>query len=260
MSLKIAICLSGLTRHHSNCLTTIEKHFKNHNVDIFCHSYEVKDADKIVRDAWSKRITKEYYQNLNLSIAEVLSLFNPKEFIIEEYDAIAEHLVRIFLEIVNIKGVAIDPLGGNSTISMHYSLMMSNHLRRLYQDRTKAEYDVVFRMRYDSEVLHMLDLENYDLSKLNIPYGLDWEGGVNDQFAFGPPDLMDKYMDLFPSIVDTAKQCLKLAPEILFKQHLENHDLISRLIRPAIVVKTSFSREHLPEIKTDTHIVVQAEG
>lgn len=244
--MKIAICISGLTRKHDNCLLSIEKYFKDHEVDVFCHTYEVKSIERVVRDTWSKHETKTYYENLDISITDVISLFKPKEYIIEDYDTISVHyFMPMFLDIMNTRNLIRDNIEGNLTvISMHYSMMMANHLRRLYQEKTKTEYDVVFRMRYDSDIQFMYPLENHKLNKLNIPYGSDWNDGMNDQFAFGPTDMMDKYMDLFPNIVQTIKQCLRYAPEVILRQHLKNQNLLDEIVRPMMAVKVSFSREY----------------
>jgi hypothetical protein len=245
--MKIAICLSGLTKSHECSLLSIERYFKDHDVDIFCQTYTFKDLNTIIRDTWSKESTKEYYGNLKSPIEDILKLFNPKDTLIIDYDSISQHFGMMFIEIMSLKNIVNYYIDNNKTmgmtgnlsmLSMFFSMITVNDLRKEYEKNNNIKYDVVIRMRYDSSIFRMGDIENYDLTKLNIPFGTDNEG-INDQFAFGPSDLMDIYMSAFPETINLARQCLKNKAEPLLLTHLTNHDMISRINRPDITVAIS---------------------
>ena len=249
--MKVAICLSGLTRCHTNALSSIDTYFKDHEVDVFCHTYHINDLNKVVRDTWSKEATQKYYENVKETTDEILKLFNPSEYSIEDYDFVSNLFTFMFLDIMNTPDMFMENIYGNLTIiSMHYSIMVSNMLRKHHQEKTGKTYDAVFRMRYDSHILDMSPLEQYDMTRINIPFGRDWSG-INDQFAFGPPDLMDKYMSLFPDLVSVAKSCLRYHGETILLNHLKNHDCLDKVLRPLMNVLISISRE---EKTDDTNI------
>ena len=249
--MKIAICIPGLTKSHECCLESIKRYFKNHEIDIFCQTYTFKNINTIIRDTWSKESTKEYYESTKLTAEETLKLFKPKDTLIIDYDFVTQLFNIMFIEIMNIKGItnyfidnskSMAMTGNLSMLSMFFSMMTVNDLRKEYQKTNNIEYDLIVRMRYDSSIFKMNNIETYDLTKLNIPSGVDNEG-INDQFAFGPADLMDIYMTPFLNIVDLAKQCLKHKAEPLLLTHLSNHKILDQIDRPDIVVAiSSFSR------------------
>jgi hypothetical protein len=82
---------------------------------------------------------------------------------------------------------------------MYYSIFKSNELKKEYEKENNITFDCVIRSRFDSDIISELEIESYDLSKVNIPIGKDW-GGLNDQFAFGNSDSMDIYSDLINNL------------------------------------------------------------
>ncbi len=236
--MKIAICVSGTTKNHQNSLASIEKFFAGHNVDVFIHTYDNSDPKKLIEDCWSKNTAYNYYKDLKLTTKEIVELYNPKLHIIDSYNETSKTFEKN-LSTILIEGVkAYDQANTTpSCISMHYSIRCADVLRQIYEQNHKIKYDCVVRMRFDSEIVRMDDLSSYDLNKINIPVKRDWEGGINDQFAFGHPDKIATYSNLYPMIVFFAKLVGIYHPETIFKKYLETVDLFDQIVRPDILVE-----------------------
>ena len=238
--MKIAICVSGTTKNHQNSLASIEKFFAGHDVDIFIHTYDNVNPLKLIEDCWSKNTAYHYYKDLKLSTKEIVSLFNPKSYIIDNYDETRPIFERN-LSTMLIEGVKayneknITP----RCISMHYSIRCSDVLRQLHEQEHGFKYDCVVRIRFDSEIVKMDDLSSYDLTKINIPVKRDWEGGINDQFAFGHPDKIATYSNMYPMIIFFAKIVGVYHPETIFKKYLETVELLDQIVRPDMLVEIS---------------------
>ena len=65
------------------------------------------------------------------------------------------------------------------------------------------KYDCVVRLRTDEYFYTPIgSLDNYDLNTVNVLN--EWahvEHGINDHFAFGSSELMDKYLDVFETLL-----------------------------------------------------------
>jgi len=251
--MKIAICLSGLTRCHERSLKSIKENFEE--ADVFAHSYEVKNLENIIKDTWSKDVTKNYYESEKETTEQILQKYLPKAYRIDQYDQISD-----FFKFIHTMAVDRPEDCNLSAISMFYSIHMANNLKKAYEHTNNFKYDITVRMRYDSQ-LKDFSPHNYDTNSLYIPQADDsmiiQKGqGINDQFAFGPSDMMDIYSDLFMNIIDTAKKCGRLSsnvvsahfPEHMLSQHLSDKKLTSNIKRPYVNVTISKSREWLHNI------------
>jgi hypothetical protein len=59
-----------------------------------------------------------------------------------------------------------------------------------------------------------------DKDKIFTSHEFNW-GGVCDQFAYGPSDLMDKFCDLFPNIRKYVEEGRLFHPETLLQYHCD---------------------------------------
>lgn len=65
--------------------------------------------------------------------------------------------------------------------------------------RAPKGHDVYVRIRYDIVLEGLIDFTRHDYppDKVYIPVGNDYRGGVNDQFAFGSYEAMEKYYSVY---------------------------------------------------------------
>ena len=242
--MKIAICLSGLTRYHERSLKSIKENFKE--ADVFAHSYNIKNLINVIKDTWSKDITKDYYETENLTTEEILLNYLPKAFKIDDYENISDFFKFIYSMALNT------PEDNNlSVISMFYSIHASNNLKKSYEQANNFKYDLTIRMRYDSLLKNFIP-KNFGNNFLYIPQAEDTvlmqKGkGITDQFAFGPSEIMDTYSDLFPQLIDITKKCGRLFPEQMLSHYLLKQGLSDKIKRPYVNVKISKSREWLKD-------------
>lgn len=252
--MQVAICLSGTTKCHENSLRSIEKFFKKYNTKIFIHTYDNNSIEDIIRDSWSKKTAYEYYSNLKLNTKEILRLYFPTSGLIEDYNEVQKIFLPIYIDILMKEGMNMFNSASNlGPISMHYSIMNANYFKHLYEKQNNMRFDVVIRMRFDSDIIDMKPLEEFDLTKINIPIKRDWDlfvqrekttewqvlgtGGLNDQFAFGPSKLMDTYSSLFPVFSYFAKLLGVYQPETIFKTYLESCNVLKHVTRPKMLVE-----------------------
>jgi hypothetical protein len=105
----------------------------------------------------------------------------------------------------------------NNIISMFYSLNEANNLKKKYEDDNGFKYDCVIRLRTDEYFKTPIGpISNYDLNTVNVLN--EWahiEHGINDHFAFGSSELMDKYLDVFDNFVKICEMGAEINPECL---------------------------------------------
>jgi hypothetical protein len=108
-------------------------------------------------------------------------------------DAMAKHLAgNIITDLypLNLKMIALKLSSVKRELAeMHYSLFKSNELQVL----SKENYEVVVRARFDQQFLDGLNLNKTNY--ICLP-NVGQFGGFNDQFAYGPPELMNRFCDL----------------------------------------------------------------
>ena len=237
--MKIAVCLSGLTRQHERSLESIKRELPN--ADVFAHSYEIKDIHKIINDSWSKDSTKEYYENLVLNTEDIILQFNPKTYQIDDYATVS----KFFDFLYSLIGFE-ESEKNLSVISMFYSIHASNQLRINYEKAHNITYDLVIRMRYDIN-LNNFEPSEYKNASLYIPASHDKMltsyDCLIDQFAFGPPDIMNTYSNLFDHIVPVARESGRLFPEKMLMTYFKTKDI--NIERPFIKMSINKSRKWL---------------
>jgi len=234
--MKLAICISGTTKHHENSLKSIKNHFSAYSPKIFLHTYNI-DPIRLIEDSWSKNKQHQYLSTLKLNSNQIAELYSPTYHAIEDYDQVTMSLLPHFLEITATEAVNLYSIGSNiGPISMHYSIRAANALKTYYEKENDIKFDTVIRMRYDSDIKIMEPLGHYNLNKINIPIYRDWMGGINDQFAFGPSELMDKYSNLFPTFAYHTRMCGIYHPETIFRTYLQDIKIESEIVRPKILV------------------------
>ena len=213
MSKKLALIYSGQPRHLRECY---ENHHSNFyqpgwDVDVFAHiwydeswvgSYfwdQYKD-----RGRWDAELIpymKEKWQPKALEFEE------PKEFESDwQPDPRFPHPV-------------------NNIISMFYSLERANDLKINYEEEHGFKYDCVVRLRTDEFFFRNIGfLDGYNLDTINVFKEfahLDY--GINDHFAFGRSDLMDKYLSVCSNLSTIIEEGAAINPETLIGWNAQKH-------------------------------------
>ena len=185
--MKIAVCISGQTRSWNQVKDNIIQNVLKEDADVFF----VSDEDLLI-------------SNINHEIIETLSFYDEPT-----------------LELFNSRK-------NNATIiencsNMFYKIMRCNQLKIEHENKHNFKYDIVVRLRTDVVFQKPL-IFSEDRDKIFIPHNC-YCGGLCDQFAYGPSDLMDKFCNLFTNI----KECFEIAPEFhpekLLKAHCDNFGL-----------------------------------
>lgn len=170
-NLKIAVCISGINKNHSQCWPSIRDNLiLPYNCDTFCSFWgkTEEECQKIYDD----------YKQVQLIDFEDFSSYKP---IFEKWE-----WPHVMLEAHR------DPV---NALSMYYKIMHANHLRKFHEQRSGIKYSLIIRIRPDIRLDSIpklpLDLKErilYSPSK-NLCFG------VNDQFYMAAPNTYDILAD-----------------------------------------------------------------
>jgi hypothetical protein len=163
--MKIALIIGGDLRTFADCFPSLENNILNYNrCDVFLHLYNEPLAEDAVR------------------------LLRPTKYIIEDKTSVI-HDIHAQCHIN--KPPETDPAGVFyqwRTVKMSFDLIGD------------GDYDMILKTRYDVKYTTPLRLENYDGTKLNVPIGGDWRGGLFDMLAWSSKKVMSRYCSLYERI------------------------------------------------------------
>ena len=101
--------------------------------------------------------------------------------------------------------------------------MWYNRMRVFNMIENKDDYDIIISYRLD---LHAFNYMNYEINNLlNIPIGENYEGGCNDQIAYGNYNIMSTYMNLYTHLQDILSICL-MHPETILINYIRKFNII----------------------------------
>ena len=215
MSKKVALIYSGQPRHLRECHRNHRENFWDRNpdweVDVFAHVWYDKSwvgsyfwdqyKDRGKWDADLVPFMEENWKPKGLEFEE------PKQFICDwQPDPRFPHPV-------------------NNIISMFYSLEKANDLKKKYEEENNFKYDCVVRLRTDEFFFREIQaLDVYDLNTVNVLdefAHLDY--GLNDHFAFGASELMDKYLDVCSNLETIINEGAAINPETLIGYNAQRY-------------------------------------
>lgn len=212
--MNIAICLSGSIRNLYKSLKSIKHISETGDVKIFIHTWHFEDENNIKNQ---RSIPQE-----NENIDFLLKNFKPELIQIDRFESKINH----FLFLKDIKNFKITQHPDKiNHISMFYSIMQSNKLKSSFEKDNNIIFDIVYRMRFDSEILNkeLLHKEKIESNILFIPTPVKDHGGINDQFAFGSSQAIDKYSNLYNNINNFNP--VQFNPERIFLNYLKTQDV-----------------------------------
>jgi hypothetical protein len=161
------------------------------------------------------------------SIDEYIKLYHPINIEVEDNSVPIESAQQIYEKVLGNKKI-INYVSPKITIFQAYKKHKCNLLRQSFGEK----YDVVVLCRPDL-ILGEYFLEqylHYAQDRLIIPMSGDWEGGICDLFAIGPPEYIDIYCNLFLHLEEYIEDNILFHPEHLLKWHLLKYNVpISRI-------------------------------
>jgi len=126
-------------------------------------------------------------------------------------------------------------------LSLFYSMERANDHKREYENKNNFKYDCVIRLRTDEFFMRPIGpISTYDMNLVNVLK--DWvhlDYGLNDRFAFGSSELMDKYLDVYSNFeklcemgASVNQECLiGFNSQIRHKLPIAKHDWQYQLCR-----------------------------
>lgn len=198
--MKIAICFSGAIRSFDECISSTMKYLISNfdNPDIFLHMWtfnETNSTDINYNFKWRKDTS---------SIDNILSVLNPKKYVIEEYTNLSEELIKKSSMVdMNLFDTDDKKNYGFNCCSMYWKILKSFELAEEYMEENNFEYDLVIRARLDfiwedyirqsdfvntlNNVIYLIKDRYATCSKLN----------TNDKFFAGNYSTMKKMCNVF---------------------------------------------------------------
>lgn len=221
--LKVAVVLSGVQKLPEKSYASIQQIANCYKTNIFCHCWEHEPEN----DSYSFGKSKLFPIPL-CTEKEFLDKFKNIKYKISKNSTYKEYFDSLYNQIKNKNGRPT-----SAFFSQFFSMNTADKLRREYEEKNNMKFDIVMRMRFDIDIKKPLIFENFDLNKINIPdnCGYDfaeipkpgWYKGINDQFAFGPSNLMTYYFDVYEKMIEIAnKGNTYFCTHAILAQHLLN--------------------------------------
>jgi hypothetical protein len=188
--MKIAICISGQLRHWEEGYASLKENILDHNdCMVFMQTYDTEEA-RIMIDTIGPDITLIEPNIADFTISDS----------VKENKAPETNLENMY--------------------------WMYRNIKRCDQLLTpETHFDAVLRTRFDLKYPNPIDLLKFDTSKIWIPSGGDWGGGLFDMVAFSSPENMRYYSSLIDHIEEYNKEGTIAHPETMLRRHLRDKEV-----------------------------------
>ena len=230
---KIAICISGIPKFWNKSYESIKQWFPT--ADIFIHTWKINNNSEISENTCYSPNT---YNNIAATDYNFIHAYKPKKYIIQDFiskKTFFENQCEKYFS--NPQKLPAGIRNSVSQLSMFYGLREVCRLKASYERENSFTYDIVVRMRFDSEIKKFLDLNNLDYENtLYIPINRDF-GGINDQFCFGNSSIMDMVCECYTFYDIHVPITNFYGPEVILKQHLLTFFTQYNIIRPDINIE-----------------------
>lgn len=185
---RIAVCISGEPRSLNHTHESILKFFKNfQNFDIFAY------IPKCPTDSY----VKKYLPEAHVEIRE-------DEYIDDTKMPDGKTNITIGGKLYHTERFKT---GKQRYLQQINGWKESNRMRKEYEASNGFKYDWVIRSRIDVEYVHNFPSGEYTDNFLYIP-NFHHFNGVNDRFAMGSAELMNKYLDIIDIYKEDPTKCL----------------------------------------------------
>lgn len=113
--------------------------------------------------------------------------------------------------------------------NMYYHNLNAFNLIETYMNTHNIVYDIIIKYRADITVTNdTIKIDKCMDNTIYIPEGSDWDGGINDQIAYGNFNSMKKYSNLVNNIKQLCTNGIAFHPETLLRAHLLDQKLTVR--------------------------------
>lgn len=224
--MKIAVCYRGHLRTLSKTFDNQKEFlFADHDVDFFCHTWNVYDdqLDYIKEVVKPKRLLVEDvklfernpYNSMTVSESCMETNFEKEKFLNDGY----------------LQGRPYNVL------SMLYSLNKVNSLRKEYCQSENIQYDAVIVLRPDIYFYNHFEYNQTDIAKINISWfenigeHLNNQISIIDHIAFSSEENIDHYADCFlylPAYYFSQK--IPMIPEVMLGYHVKSNSFEVNMI------------------------------
>jgi hypothetical protein len=174
--MKTAICVSGLTREVSETWKSF--------VDNLLINLPLPDVFVYAADAYP---------------ADYLDFIKPKKYVVEKQSHFSD--MQDILKRIKY----IDMGHANSLLQQFYGFKKVWELKKDYEVSNNVSYDIAVRVRPDLIFLKPINLEWFDLTKINIFGDFHY---MNVEFAIGQDTAMGHYMKVFDWLAGPGEECL----------------------------------------------------
>lgn len=227
--MKVAICFSGAIRNFDDCICSTLKYFINNfnNPDIFLHMWTFNQDDT------TKDITYNFkWRKDNSSVEKIMSILNPKKYVIEEYTNDSEKKI-IELSHVDMKKFLTDQEKnyGFNCCSMYWKILKSFELAEEYSIQNKFEYDLIIRARLDFiwedyiGISHFTNLTENNLFLIKDRYATCSKLLTNDKFFAGNYNVMKKMCGIFYNLKKYQDDGYSIEGQTINEIHIKHMNL-----------------------------------
>jgi hypothetical protein len=222
--MKVAICFSGAIRSFDECIGSTLKYFINNfdNPDIFLHMWTFNNND-------GSDINYNFkWRKDNSPIDKILSVLNPKKYVIEEYTNSSEQII-INNSNVDMNKFETDKLKnyGFNCCSMYWKIFKCFELVEMYKNENNIEYDLVIRARLDflwEDFISSKDFVNIFYNKIFLikdRYATCSKLVTNDKFFAGNFSTMKKMCNIFNYLRDYQDSNILIEGQTINETHIK---------------------------------------
>lgn len=210
--MKIAVCFSGLIRNYRDHVQNIIRHSLNDNTDVFIHTWQYKDQK--IKEAVS------YFQYFHFTdtLKPLKLIIDDKEW--EEFDIFNKW---------NIKKEHDTSHSASNYASMYYSILQSNSLKQIFEQKYNFTYDLVVRHRFDFSFKEKIDYSELDPNVLNL-LPINRNDGYCDLWAAGNSKIMDIYSSVYNGFNECCENIKLLRPEDMLKYWIDKFGIKINII------------------------------
>lgn len=222
--MKVAICFSGAIRSFDDCISSTMKYLISNfeNPDIFLHMWTFTDdssSDINYNFKWRKDTS---------SIDKIISILEPKKYIIEEYNNSSEELIKKACMVnMNLFDTDDKKNYGFNCCSMYWKILKSFELAEEYMNENNFEYDLIIRARLDfiwedyikhSDFTSLIDNNIY---LIKDRYATCSKLNTNDKFFAGNYNTMKKMCNVFNCIKKYQDEGINIEGQTINESHIK---------------------------------------
>jgi hypothetical protein len=219
--MKVAICFSGHLRNFNNLLNNFKDKILSlkdqHQIDLFFSIWDLYEPQY----SW----TNQNETVSNLINIEDISILNPIKIEVENFNEIKDNFLLKNFTNTDRSNQWTSKNGILHSTPMFYKIYKANELKKNYERINNFKYDIVVRYRSNLSISQKINL---DIDS-NTLYNKEQVGTLlDDRFAYGDSETMDKYSDLYLNLSLILNKYGRFGPEEILYDWVINENKIPR--------------------------------